>query len=80
MNDLVTTTETDNGEARDILCLAGGAALILLGAGVAMAHPVVRRSIKSALTALMPEFEAPLRAGVRGVLPDVERYLKMKGM
>ena len=72
--------ESDDGEARDILCLAGGAALIVLGAGVAMAHPAVRRSVKAAFMALAPDLEAPLRAGVRGVLPDVERYLKMKGM
>ena len=26
-------------EARDIVCLAGGAALIVLGAGLAMTHP-----------------------------------------
>lgn len=75
-NDL---NETD-GEARDILCVAGGAALILLGAGLALGHPAIRRSVKAAVTALMPEFQAPLRAGMRNVMPDVERYLKMKGM
>jgi hypothetical protein len=71
--------ETDN-EARDIVCLAGGAALILLGAGLAMTHPVVRRNAKALISGLMPEFQEPLKAGIRGVLPDIERYMKLKVM
>jgi hypothetical protein len=73
-------SETDDAEARDILLLAGGAALIVLGAGLAMAHPGIRKSVKAALTAVAPDLEEPLKAGVRGMMPDFERYLKMKGM
>jgi hypothetical protein len=32
------------------------------------------------LGTLMPDLEGPFKAGIRGVLPDVERYLKLKGM
>lgn len=67
-------------EAKDILYLAGGAALILLGAGLAMTNSTVRRTAKSALASLMPDLEQPIKAGIRGVLPDFERYLKLKGM
>jgi len=69
-----------DGEARDILYLAGGAALIILGAGLAMTNSTIRRTAKSALASLIPDLEQPLKAGIRGVLPDVERYLKLKGM
>jgi hypothetical protein len=69
-----------DSEAKDILFLSGGAALMILGAGMVLAHPTLRKSAKAALTALMPDLEGPLKAGVRGVLPDVERYLRLKGM
>jgi hypothetical protein len=67
-------------EARDILCVAGGAALIVLGAGLVVAHPGLRKSAQAALKALMPDLQKPLKDGVRGVLPDIERYLKLRGM
>jgi hypothetical protein len=69
-----------DSEAKDILFLAGGASLMILGAGMVLAHPALRKSAKAAMTALMPDLEGPLKAGVRGVLPDVERYLRLKGM
>jgi hypothetical protein len=73
-------SEESDTEAREIVCVAGGAALILMGAGLAMAHPVIRRNVKSIVAGLMPEFQAPLKAGIRNVLPDIERYMKLKGM
>ncbi len=74
------TNGQDATEARDILCLSGGAALMILGGGLAMTHPAIRRSAKAAISALMPEFQEPLKAGIRGVLPDLERYLRLKSM
>jgi hypothetical protein len=79
MSENVTNHQMD-AEARDIMLLSGGAALIVLGAGLVMTHPAIRSSAKAALGALMPELEQPLKAGIRGVMPDVERYLKLKGM
>ena len=73
-------TEESDTEARDIVCLAGGAALMVLGAGLAMAHPAVRRNVKALVAGLMPEFQEPLKQGIRGVLPDFERYMRLKGM
>jgi hypothetical protein len=72
--------EEADTEARDIVCLAGGAALIVLGAGLAMTHPMVRRNAKALISGLMPEFQEPLKAGIRGVIPDIERYMRLKGM
>jgi hypothetical protein len=69
-----------DAEAMDVLLLSGGAALVVLGAGLLLSNSVLRQSAKAALSTLMPEFEKPFKAGIRGVLPDVQRYLKLKGM
>jgi len=69
-----------NSETRDTLFLAGGAALMIFGAGLIMAHPLVRRTVLASLQPLLPEIQGPLKAGVARVLPDVERYLKIRGM
>jgi len=79
MTDATSNNHVEE-EAKDILYLAGGAALIILGAGLAMTNSTLRRTAKSALMSLMPDLEQPLKAGIRGVLPDVERYLRLKGM
>jgi hypothetical protein len=78
VNNLVD--EQDQAEAKDMLYLAGGAALIILGAGLAMTNPSIRRSAKAAISALMPEMQGPLKDTIRSIIPDVERYLKLKGM
>jgi hypothetical protein len=80
MNEMTLDRADADTEARDILLLSGGAALIVLGAGMALTHPMLRQSAKAALGALMPELEGPVKAGLRGVLPDVERYLRLRGM
>ncbi len=45
-----------------------------------MAHPVLRRNAKAALATFMPDLEGPVKAGIKGVIPDLERYLKLKAM
>jgi hypothetical protein len=67
-------------EAREVLLLAGGFALLVFGAGLIMAHPAIRRSVKVGLGTLMPSLQEPLRTSVGGVMPDVERYLKIRAM
>jgi hypothetical protein len=67
-------------ETRNTLFVAGGVALMVLGAGLVMAHPRVRQMVLGNLTPLLPSLEEPLRAGVNKVLPDVERYLKLRSM
>ncbi len=65
----------DNMELRDVLCLAGGVALIALGAGCILANTRVRRALLGDNSPL-----AALNESLGGVIPDVERYLKMKSM
>ena len=69
----------DNNEVRDTLLLAGGAALVLFGAGVLMAHPLVRQAMLGKLTPLLSDREGTSNA-LAGVLPDVQRYLKLRAM
>jgi hypothetical protein len=69
-----------NSEARDTLLIAGGVALIALGAGLILAHPGIRRSVMASLAPLLPQPQGPIRDGIGGLLPDVERYMRIKGM
>jgi hypothetical protein len=60
--------------------VAGGVALMAFGAGLLMAHPAIRRTVMATLAPLMPDLAEPLKIGAQKVLPDVERYLKLKAM
>ncbi len=71
---------TENAEVTNALLLAGGAALMVFGAGMLLAHPVVRKTVMASLTPLLPELQEPFRNGAAHVLPDIERYLKLRGM
>jgi hypothetical protein len=55
---------------KDTLYLLGGAALMLVGAGLILSNPTIRGYLK--------------QAGVGGLLhaalPDVDRYLKLRSM
>jgi hypothetical protein len=73
-------TSEENSEVRDTLLLSSGLALIIFGAGLIMAHPVIRKAVQAGLGALVPELGEPLKSTVGNVLPDVERYLKLRAM
>jgi hypothetical protein len=70
----------EDQDTRNTLFVAGGIALMVFGAGLVMAHPRVRQLVLGNLTPLLPTLGEPLRAGVNKVLPDVERYLKLRSM
>jgi hypothetical protein len=70
----------ENSEVRDTLLIAGGLALMVFGAGMILANPGIRRTLLASLMPLLPELKGPLSNGISGVLPDVERYMKIKAM
>jgi hypothetical protein len=72
--------DQENADVRNALLLAGGAALLVLGAGVIMAHPDIRRSVLASLAPLLPTLQEPTKAGVGAALPDVERYMRLRAM
>jgi len=60
----------DSTEARDTMMMFGGMALMMLGAGLILTTPVVRRYLGG------------LNVGslIQNAGPDFERYLKLKAM
>jgi hypothetical protein len=70
----------ENAEVRDTLLCAGGLALMVFGAGMILANPGIRQTLMAAVTPLLPELKEPLSQGLSGLLPDIERYMKIRAM
>ena len=64
--------DVDNGasETRDTILLFAGAALVLLGAGMILSSPAMRKYVGGLNPANL----------LQGALPDLQRYLKLKEM
>lgn len=63
--------DIQNGEdSRDTMMLFGGVALMLLGAGMVLSSPAVRKYLGGLNVAGL----------VSGVAPEFERYMKLKSM
>ncbi|HEV3276506.1 MAG TPA: hypothetical protein VG860_06785 [Terriglobia bacterium] len=60
----------DTTELRDLLIALGGAAMVLVGAGLMLSHPMVKRYVGS----------LGLNDLAAGAVPDIERYLKLRAM
>ncbi len=67
-------------ESKDVLYLVGGLALLVAGAGLIMAHPVVRRQLRSSLDRVIPGIPEGLGGGLATVVPDLQRYMKIRSM
>jgi hypothetical protein len=59
-----------SNDARDLMFLFGGAALIMIGAGLILSNPHVQRYLGG----------VDINALAKGALPDFERYLKLRSM
>ncbi len=68
--NLVETTENGLGSDKDTLYMLGGIAMIVFGAGLVLSNPLVRRYMSQLG---MGDFAQTL-------IPDVERYFKLRGM
>lgn len=68
--DLVETQGNGTADGKDTLYMLGGVALMVFGAGLVLSNPLVRRYMS--------------RLGVgdlaQTVIPDVERYLRLRAM
>jgi hypothetical protein len=60
----------DSNASRDTIFLLGGAALVVFGAGLILSTPIVRRSLGGAGIGNL----------VQDVIPDFERYMKLRSM
>ncbi len=68
--NLVESAANGNGSDRDTLYMMGGVALVVFGAGLILSNPFVRR--------YMSQFGVGDLASA--VMPDVERYFKLRAM
>jgi hypothetical protein len=69
-----------NSEVRDTLLLAGGIAFLAVGAGMILASPAIRRAILGLTPAGPALMKDPTAIGFAALLPDVERYMKIRAM
>jgi len=67
-------------ESKDMLYLVGGLAFLIAGAGLIMAHPEVRRQVRNGLDRVLPGLQDNLSLGLSTVVPDFQRYMKIRSM
>jgi hypothetical protein len=72
--------ENNSGDSKDMLYLVGGLALLIAGAGLIMAHPMVRRQVRAGLDRIVPGVGEGLGTSLATVVPDFQRYLKIRSM
>ncbi len=68
--DLVESTTNGTDSGKDTLYMLGGVALMVFGAGLVLSNPAIRR------------YMSGLGVGniAQAVMPDVERYFKLRAM
>lgn len=67
-------------ESRDMLYLVGGLAFLIAGAGLIMAHPEVRKQVRAGLDRMLPGMQDNFNLGLTTVVPDFQRYMKIRSM
>lgn len=71
----------ENGSSdRDMLYLMGGAALMLLGAGLVLSNSKIRGTVTSAVSSVLPELQGKFMPDISAVGSDIQRYLRLKSM
>ena len=67
-------------ESKDMLYLVGGLAFLIAGAGLIMAHPEVRKQVRAGLDRILPGVQDNFNLGLTTVVPDFQRYMKIRSM
>ncbi len=68
--EIVKRTDDGHSTERDTLFMLGGVALVVVGAGMILSNPAVRRYVES----------SPIGGVIGNLIPDVERYFKLRAM
>lgn len=68
--DLIESTPNGAENGKDTLYMLGGVALMVFGAGLVLSNPTIRRYMSSFGTGNL----------ATAVIPDVERYFKLRSM
>ena len=67
--------------SNDMLYLVGGLVLLVAGAGLIMAHPGVRQQLRDGLKRALPDgILEKLSGGLSTIVPEFQRYMKMRAM
>ena len=69
-----------SGDSKDMLYLVGGLALLIAGAGLILAHPQVQRQVRNSLDRILPGLPDNFAGGLATVVPDFQRYMKLRSM
>jgi hypothetical protein len=69
-NRNVSHHEGRTSNERDTLMMLGGVALVVIGAGMVLSNPAVRRYVE----------QSPFKNVLGNLIPDVERYFKLRAM
>jgi len=68
--EIMNSTEETAGTDKETLYMLGGIALVILGAGLVLSNPTVRRYLG----------QAGLGNFASAALPDIERYFRLRSM
>jgi hypothetical protein len=69
--------------SNEMVFLVAGVAFLVAGAGLILAHPGIRQQAREALGRVLPtDLLEPgnLAGGLATIVPDFERYMKIRGM
>ena len=69
--------------SNEMVFLVAGVAFLVAGAGLILAHPGIRQQAREALgRVLPPDLLEPgnIAGGLSTIVPDFERYMKIRGM
>ena len=68
--EIMDRAEGTNGSDKDTLYMLGGVALVIVGAGLVLTNPMVRRYLG----------QVGLGNFASAALPDIERYFRLRAM
>lgn len=68
--ELLKKADEGHSNERDTLLMLGGAALVVVGTGMILSNPVVRRYMS----------QMGLGDVIGNIIPDVERYFRLRSM
>ena len=70
----------DTYAQKETLFLFGGVALSIMGAGLILSIPEIRKVIQKQVKEMKSEGTEGISEKLGGLLPDVQRYMKMRAM
>jgi len=68
--EMIQRDEHNGSESKDTLLMLGGVALVVVGAGLILTSPVAKRYLG----------QLGLGDLASGIMPDMERYFKLRAM